>query len=428
MTIIKNLVGRQILDSRGNPTVEVDVILSDNSFGRASVPSGASTGKHESLELRDKDKKFNGYGVERAINNINTEIYDILQGRSPFDQKSIDSDLIELDGTENKKILGANAILGVSLAVCRAASNSLKIPLWRYIGGINSNCLPVPMMNIINGGAHANNGLDIQEFMIMPVGFGNFNDAMRSGVEIFHSLKFLLNKKGFSTSVGDEGGFAPEIKDPEEAMNLICEAIEKAKYQVGKQIFFAIDAAASEFFVKGKYFLKHKNIGLNSDELMSYWIDLVDKFPILSIEDPFHEDDYTGFINLQNEVGKRLQIVGDDLFVTSTKRLHEGIKNNIGNSILIKLNQVGSLSETLETINLAKKNNFNTIISHRSGETEDNFIADLAVATNAGQIKTGSVSRSDRNSKYNQLFRIEEELGNNAVYYGDEILKKTNKG
>ena len=424
MTIITDIIGRQILDSRGNPTVEVDVILSDGSVGRASVPSGASKGKHESLELRDNTEKFNGLGVEIAVNNINTEIHDVLEGRSPFDQRSVDFDLIELDGTENKSRLGANAILGVSLAVCKAASKSLKIPLWRYIGGINSNYLPVPMMNVINGGAHANNGLDIQEFMIMPVGFNSFKECLTCGVEIFHSLRVLLDKNGYSTSVGDEGGFAPELKDSEQAINLICEAIELTKYQVGKHVYFAIDAAANEFFNKGEYIFRDKKKGLSSDELLKYWVNLVDQFPILSIEDPFHEDDVSGFINLNNEVGKKIQIVGDDLFVTSSQRLSEGIKKNAGNSILIKLNQVGSLSETLDTIDLAKKNDFNTIISHRSGETEDNFIANLAVACNSGQIKTGSVSRSDRNSKYNQLLRIEEELGDNAIFCGNQILNK----
>ena len=424
MTIITDIIGRQILDSRGNPTVEVDVILSDGSVGRASVPSGASKGKYESLELRDNTETFNGLGVEIAVNNINTEIHDVLEGRSPFDQRSVDFDLIELDGTENKSRLGANAILGVSLAVCKAASKSLKIPLWRYIGGINSNYLPVPMMNVINGGAHANNGLDIQEFMIMPVGFNSFKESLTCGVEIFHSLRVLLDKNGYSTSVGDEGGFAPELKDSEQAINLICEAIELTKYQVGKHVYFAIDAAANEFFNKGEYIFRDKKKGLSSDELLKYWVNLVDQFPILSIEDPFHEDDVSGFINLNNEVGKKIQIVGDDLFVTSSERLSEGIKKNAGNSILIKLNQVGSLSETLDTIDLAKKNDFNTIISHRSGETEDNFIANLAVACNSGQIKTGSVSRSDRNSKYNQLLRIEEELGDNAIFCGNQILNK----
>ena len=424
MTIITDIIGRQILDSRGNPTVEVDVILSDGSVGRASVPSGASKGKHESLELRDNTEKFNGLGVEIAVNNINTEIHDVLEGRSPFDQRSVDFDLVELDGTENKSRLGANAILGVSLAVCKAASKSLKIPLWRYIGGINSNYLPVPMMNVINGGAHANNGLDIQEFMIMPVGFNSFKECLTCGVEIFHSLRVLLDKNGYSTSVGDEGGFAPELKDSEQAINLICEAIELTKYQVGKHVYFAIDAAANEFFNKGEYIFRDKKKGLSSDELLKYWVNLVDQFPILSIEDPFHEDDVSGFINLNNEVGKKIQIVGDDLFVTSSQRLSEGIKKNAGNSILIKLNQVGSLSETLDTIDLAKKNDFNTIISHRSGETEDNFIANLAVACNSGQIKTGSVSRSDRNSKYNQLIRIEEELSDNAIFCGNQILNK----
>ncbi len=424
MTVISDIISRQILDSRGNPTVEVDVILSDGSMGRSAVPSGASTGKYEALELRDKSKSFNGLSVSKALNNIDTEISDILLGRSPFDQSSIDMDLIDLDGTNNKKRLGANAILGVSLAVCSAAAKSMNQPIWQYLGGINVHNLPVPMMNIINGGAHANNNLELQEIMIMPVGFLNFKSALRAGVEIFHSLKSVLQDSGLSTSIGDEGGFAPEIDDVEDAINMICRATEKTKYKIGSDIFFAIDAAASEFFKSKKYVFKSSNKIMSSDDLTNYWVKLVDKYPILSIEDPFHEDDFTSFINLQNCIGHRVQIVGDDLFVTSKKKLLDGIQKKAGNAILIKLNQVGTLTETLETINLAKDNNFNTIISHRSGETEDNFIADLSVGVNAGQIKTGSVSRSDRNAKYNQLLRIEEFLGNNGVYVGNQILNK----
>ena len=427
MLIISDIISRQILDSRGNPTVEVDVVLSDGAIGRSSVPSGASKGKYEAIELRDNSNSYHGLSVDKALNNINTEISDILIGRSPFEQRSIDLDMIELDGTKNKKRLGANAMLGVSQAVCKASANSMKIPLWRYLGGINGNTLPVPMMNIINGGVHASNGLDFQEIMIMPVDFNTFTDALRAGVEIFHSLKALLIDKGFSTNVGDEGGFAPEIDNAEDAMNLICKAIDRTNYKIGKDIFFAIDAAASEFYINKKYIFKNSKISMDTNGLLTYWINLIKKFPILSIEDPFHEEDVIGFINLEKKVGNNVQIVGDDLFVTSSKKLLDGINKKAGNSILIKLNQAGTLTETLETVNLAKKNNFNTIISHRSGETEDTFISDFSVGVNSGQIKTGSVSRSDRNCKYNQLIRIEEELGQDANYYGKEILKLINR-
>jgi len=427
LLIISDIISRQILDSRGNPTVEVDVVLSDGAIGRSSVPSGASKGKYEAIELRDNSNSYHGLSVDKALNNINTEISDILIGRSPFEQRSIDLDMIELDGTKNKKRLGANAMLGVSQAVCKASANSMKIPLWRYLGGINGNTLPVPMMNIINGGVHASNGLDFQEIMIMPVGFNTFTNALRAGVEIFHSLKALLIDKGFSTNVGDEGGFAPEIDNAEDAMNLICKAIDRTDYQIGKDIFFAIDAAASEFYINKKYIFKNSKISMDTNGLLTYWINLIKKFPILSIEDPFHEEDVIGFINLEKKVGNNVQIVGDDLFVTSSKKLLDGINKKAGNSILIKLNQAGTLTETLETVNLAKKNNFNTIISHRSGETEDTFISDFSVGVNSGQIKTGSVSRSDRNCKYNQLIRIEEELGQDANYYGKEILKLINR-
>ncbi len=428
MTVITDVVGRQIFDSRGNPTVEVDVILSNGCLGRASVPSGASTGKYEALELRDNTDDFLGLGVSRAVNNINTEIFDILSGRSPFDQYLIDHDMIELDGTLNKSRLGANAILGVSLAVCKAAALASNTPVWKLIGGFNANYLPVPLMNIFNGGAHANNGLNIQEFMIMPVGFQRFQDALKSGFEIFHSLKKLLDNKGLSTTVGDEGGFAPEINDPIKVLNLISEAIEKAGYKLGEEIFFALDVAASEFYVNGKYHFSKNEKFLTTDELCDYWVNLVNSFPILSIEDPFSEDDIIGFVKLQKKIGKKVQIVGDDLFVTSVEKLLNGIKQNAGNSILIKLNQIGTLTETLETIKVAKKHNFNNIISHRSGETCDTFIADLSVGSNVGQIKAGSLSRSDRVSKYNQLIRIERQLDDNAFYCGDYILSKIIKG
>jgi enolase len=428
MVTILDVKGRQILDSRGNPTIEVDVILSDGSIGRAAVPSGASTGKYEAVELRDKDKKnYNGMGVKQAIKNVNTEIFDILSGRDPFDQKHIDSDMIELDGTDNKSRLGANAILGVSMAVARSAANSLQLPLWKYIGGIRANTLPLPMMNIINGGAHANNGLDFQECMIMPIGFSSFAEALRAGTEIFSNLKQLLSKKGFSNAVGDEGGFAPEINNLKDALLFISEAIEISNYTLGKDIFIAIDAAASELFKDGMYHLKGENKILNTDELIDYWVSICKEFPIVSIEDPFDENDWDGFIKITNLIGNKVQIVGDDLFVTNKDKLSLGIDKKAGNSILIKLNQIGTLSETIETMELAKAAGFGVIVSHRSGETEDVFISDLSVALNAGQIKTGSLSRTDRTSKYNQLTRIEESLSMDAYYYGQDFFKNFKK-
>ena len=419
MVTILDIKGRQILDSRGNPTIEVDVFLSDGSMGRAAVPSGASTGKYEAVELRDKDKAiYNGMGVKQAIKNVNTEIFDILSGRDPFDQKNIDSDMIELDGTDNKSRLGANAILGVSMAVARSAACSLQLPLWKYIGGIRANTLPLPMMNIINGGAHANNGLDFQECMIMPIGFSTFSEALRAGTEIFVNLKNLLSKKGFSNAVGDEGGFAPEINNLKEALLFISEAIEISDYTLGKDIFIAIDAAASELFKDGMYHIKGENKILNTDELADYWVNICEEFPIVSIEDPFDENDWDGFKKITNLIGDKVQIVGDDVFVTNKDKLSLGIDKKAGNSILIKLNQIGTLSETIETMELAKTAGFGVIVSHRSGETEDVFISDLSVALNAGQIKTGSLSRSDRLAKYNRLLRIEEELGDEATYPG----------
>ena len=428
MITILDIKGRQILDSRGNPTIEVDVFLSDGSMGRAAVPSGASTGKYEAVELRDKDKAiYNGMGVKQAIKNVNTEIFDILSGRDPFDQKNIDSDMIELDGTDNKSRLGANAILGVSMAVARSAACSLQLPLWKYIGGIRANTLPLPMMNIINGGAHANNGLDFQECMIMPIGFSTFSEALRAGTEIFVNLKNLLSKKGFSNAVGDEGGFAPEINNLKEALLFISEAIEISDYTLGKDIFIAIDAAASELFKDGMYHIKGENKILNTDELADYWVNICEEFPIVSIEDPFDENDWDGFKKITNLIGDKVQIVGDDVFVTNKDKLSLGIDKKAGNSILIKLNQIGTLSETIETMELAKTAGFGVIVSHRSGETEDVFISDLSVALNAGQIKTGSLSRSDRTSKYNQLIRIEELLGSDGYYYGKDFFKNFKK-
>ena len=423
MVYIEDVQARQILDSRGNPTLEVDVRLSDGSIGRAAVPSGASTGKYEAYELRDKKSNlYNGYGVSKAVENVNVEIFNTFSGRNPLEQKSIDYDLIELDNTKNKSRLGANAMLGFSMAVARASANFKGLPLWHYIGGIRANTLPVPMMNIINGGAHANNGLDFQECMIMPIGFSTFSEALRAGVEIFQSLKNILSENSLSTAVGDEGGFAPNISNLEEALSYISRAIEKSGYKLGEEIFISIDAAASELYKKGFYHLSGENKKLNTDELFKYWEGICKKFPIVSIEDPFDENDWDGFNELTKVLGNKLQVVGDDLFVTNKKRLLKGIKENSGNAILIKLNQIGTVSETLETIELAKNYNFGVIVSHRSGETEDVFISDLSVALNAGQIKTGSLSRSDRTAKYNQLLRIEETLGDNAHYYGKDFF------
>ena len=423
MVYIEDVQARQILDSRGNPTLEVDVKLSDGSVGRAAVPSGASTGKYEAYELRDKKSHlYNGYGVSKAVENVNVEIFNTFSGRNPLEQKNIDYDLIELDNTKNKSRLGANAMLGFSMAVARASANFKGLPLWHYIGGIRANTLPVPMMNIINGGAHANNGLDFQECMIMPIGFSTFSEALRAGVEIFQSLKNILLENSLSTAVGDEGGFAPNISNLEEALSYISRAIEKSGYKLGEEIFISIDAAASELYKKGFYHLSGENKKLNTDELFKYWEGICKKFPIVSIEDPFDENDWDGFNELTKVLGNKLQVVGDDLFVTNKKRLLKGIKENSGNAILIKLNQIGTVSETLETIELAKNYNFGVIVSHRSGETEDVFISDLSVALNAGQIKTGSLSRSDRTAKYNQLLRIEEALGDNAHYYGKDFF------
>ncbi|MDA9165370.1 phosphopyruvate hydratase [Alphaproteobacteria bacterium] len=419
MVYISDIHARQILDSRGNPTVEVDVSLSDGIIGRAAVPSGASTGEYEAYELRDGNNSlYRGLSVLNALSNVNIDISNTFSGRNPFEQNKIDQDLIELDGTNNKNKLGANAMLGFSMAVAKSAALSLNVPLYQYLGGIRSNTLPVPMMNIINGGAHANNGLDFQECMIMPIGFSNFSDALRAGTEVFHNLKQILSDKGYSVAVGDEGGFAPDVNNLDDALANISDAIEKSGYKLGEQIYIAIDAAASELFDGQNYFLKGENKKLNTDQLVKYWEDLCKKFPVISIEDPFDENDWNGFKELTKKIGKNVQIVGDDLFVTNKNRLLTGIKNNSANSILIKLNQIGTLSETIETIELAKNSQFGVIVSHRSGETEDVFISDLSVGLNAGQIKTGSVSRTDRTAKYNQLIRIEEMLGSDAKYFG----------
>ena len=423
MSKIKKIHGRQIFDSRGNPTIEVDITLEDGSFGRASVPSGASTGAYEAYELRDGAKALSGKTVLKAVNGINTEINDLLCGMEACEQEAIDNRMIDLDSTKNKSRLGANAILVVSLALSRAQANSEGKPLYEYLNSSDSYILPVPMMNLINGGAHSNNSLFIQEFMIMPISSETFNQAIITGSEIFHSLKNLLENDGFSTNVGDEGGVAPDLKTSEEALSYLCKAIEKAGYKLEEDIVFALDIAASELYKDGQYFLSNDNAS-SSEDLIDMWEELTNKYPIFSIEDPLHEDDWSGWINLNERIGKKTQIVGDDLFVTNPERLKMGIEKNAANSILIKVNQIGTITETLETINIAKNNKYSCVISHRSGETEDTFIADLSVATNSGQIKTGSMTRSDRVAKYNQLIRIESNLQNNSSYAGKSILKK----
>lgn len=416
---IIDIRAREVLDSRGNPTVETEVILDDGSVGRAIVPSGASTGKFEALELRDKDeKRYKGKGVLKAVRNVNEIIAPKLIGMNVFQQAEIDRQMLELDGTENKSKLGANAILSVSMAVARAAANYLGIPLYRYIGGVNSKVLPVPFMNVINGGKHADNNLDIQEFMIVPVGFDSFKEALRCGAEIFHTLKKLLHDEGHVTSVGDEGGFAPNLSSNEEAIKVLLKSIEKAGYKPGKDVFIALDCAASSFYDEEKKVYFIDNDEKSSEALLGYYEELVAKYPIVSIEDPFAEEDWEAFVKLTERIGDKVQIVGDDLYVTNINRLKKGIEMKATNSILIKLNQIGTVTETLDTIEYAKTRGLTCIISHRSGETEDTFIADLAVGTNSGMIKTGSLSRSERIAKYNRLLRIEEELGNVGEFKG----------
>lgn len=419
MSTILDVFAREILDSRGNPTVEVEVVLENGTIGRAAVPSGASTGQFEAVELRDNDKnRFGGKGVLKAVQNVNEIIAPELCGMDALDQVVIDKLLIELDGTSNKEHLGANAILGVSLAVARAAAEFLQVGLYKYIGGANPKVLPVPMMNILNGGKHADNNVDLQEFMIMPVGAKSFAQALQMGAETFHALKKVLGERGLSTAVGDEGGFAPNLASNEEAIKFIVEAIEKAGYTPGKDIFIALDAASSEFYNDGKYELKGENLEYDAANLVNYYSRLVEKYPIISIEDGMAEEDWEGWKLLTDALGNKVQLVGDDLFVTNTNRLKRGIEQGVANSILIKLNQIGTLTETLDAISMAERAKYTAIVSHRSGETEDTTIADLVVATNAGQIKTGAPSRTDRVAKYNQLLRIEEELGDTAVYLG----------
>ncbi len=423
MSFITDIIARQVLDSRGNPTVEVDVHTSEGISGRAAVPSGASTGKHEAVELRDGDKKkYQGKGVLKAISNVNDLIAEELYGKDVTDQQGIDNLMIEIDGTANKSKLGANAILAVSLATAKAAAQSVGMPLYRYIGGVNANTLPVPMMNILNGGAHADNKIDFQEFMVVPTGASSFSEGLRWGVEIFHTLKSVLKDKGFSTNVGDEGGFAPDIQSNEEAIEIVLKAIEKAGYKPGDQVNIAMDAASSEMF-KDKKYQFHKSDGkkLSSEEMVEYWVKWCKKYPIISIEDGMDEDDWKGWKMLTDALGSKVQLVGDDLFVTNVTRLEKGIKENIANGLLVKVNQIGTLTETIAAVTMAQRNRYNTIMSHRSGETEDTTIADLAVALNCGQIKTGSASRSDRMAKYNQLLRIEEELGEGAFFPGKSL-------
>ncbi len=423
MTAIVDIIGREILDSRGNPTVEVDVQLEDGAFGRAAVPSGASTGAHEAVELRDGDAtRYLGKGVIKAVDAVNTEIFDALGGMEAQDQRAIDTALINLDGTDNKQRLGANAILGVSMAVAKAAAESSALPLYRYLGGAAAHVLPVPMMNIINGGAHADNPIDIQEFMVMPVSADTVSDAVRMGAEIFHHLKKNLQSAGHNTNVGDEGGFAPNLKSADEALSFIMKSVEAAGYKPGSDVMLALDCAASEFYKDGKYELAGEGQSLDSEGMAKYLEGLVSKYPIISIEDGMHEDDWAGWRALTDLIGNKCQLVGDDLFVTNTERLSRGIESGVANSILVKVNQIGTLSETLDAVNMAQRAGYTAVISHRSGETEDATIADISVATNAGQIKTGSLSRSDRLAKYNQLIRIEAELGEVARFAGDTVV------
>ena len=424
MSIIEHIAGREVLDSRGNPTVEVEVILESGAIGRAIVPSGASTGAFEAVELRDGEARYGGKGVLDAVAHVDDEIYDALIGFDALDQRDIDRVLLEVDGTDNKATLGANAILGTSLAVARAAADELAMPLYRYVGGVNAHVLPVPMMNVLNGGEHADNNVDLQEFMIMPVGAASFSEALRWGAETYHVLKKVLHDRSLSTAVGDEGGFAPDLASNEEAVVLLVEAIEKAGFTPGEDLAIALDPASSEFFRDGRYVLAGEGRSLTPAEMAAYYADLVDRYPIVSIEDGMAEEDWDGWRLLTDAVGDRCQLVGDDLFVTNVERLARGIEAGVANSILVKVNQIGSLTETLETVALATRSGYTSVMSHRSGETEDTTIADLAVATNCGQIKTGAPARSDRVAKYNQLLRIEDDLGEAAAYRGGDALAR----
>ncbi len=424
MTTIIDVLAREVLDSRGNPTVEAEVILEGGATGRAMVPSGASTGSHEALELRDGGPRYVGKGVQKAVQMVREVIAEEIVGLDATDQGAVDRIMLDLDGTENKSKLGGNSILAVSLATARAAAEAYGMPLYRYLGGVNAKVLPVPLMNVINGGSHADNAVDFQEFMVVPVGFSSFREGLRAGVETFHALKKVLSNKGYNTNVGDEGGFAPDLKSNREALDLLLSAIEKAGYTPGDQIAIALDPATSELYKDGKYVLEAEGKTLSSEEMVAYWADWVNNYPIVSLEDGLFEDDWAGWKLLTDTLGAKTQLVGDDLFVTNPKRLQRGIDEGVGNSILVKVNQIGSLTETLDAIELAHKAGYTAIISHRSGETEDSTIADLAVATNAGQIKTGSASRSDRLAKYNQLLRLEEALGSSATYLGRKAFKR----
>jgi enolase len=424
MTTIIDVLAREVLDSRGNPTVEAEVILEGGATGRAMVPSGASTGSHEALELRDGGPRYVGKGVQKAVQMVREVIAEEIVGLDATDQGAVDRIMLDLDGTENKSKLGGNSILAVSLATARAAAEAYGMPLYRYLGGVNAKVLPVPLMNVINGGSHADNAVDFQEFMVVPVGFSSFREGLRAGVETFHALKKVLSSKGYNTNVGDEGGFAPDLKSNREALDLLLQAIEKAGYTPGDQIAIALDPATSELYKDGKYVLESEGKSLSSEEMVAFWADWVNNYPIVSLEDGLFEDDWAGWKLLTDTLGAKTQLVGDDLFVTNPKRLQRGIDEGVGNSILVKVNQIGSLTETLDAIELAHKAGYTAIISHRSGETEDSTIADLAVATNAGQIKTGSASRSDRLAKYNQLLRLEEALGSSATYMGRKAFKR----
>jgi enolase len=424
VTAIIDIIGREILDSRGNPTVEVDVILEDGSMGRAAVPSGASTGAHEAVELRDGDSRYLGKGVQRAVEAVNGEIFEALAGIDGESQMRVDQILIDLDGTANKSRLGANAILGVSLAVAKASADSSALPLYRYVGGASAHVLPVPMMNIINGGAHADNPIDFQEFMIMPVGAPTFSEGLRMGAEVFHTLKKMLKDAGHNTNVGDEGGFAPNLASAKEGLDFVLHAIEKAGYKPGEEIYLALDCASTEFFKNDVYDLSGEGRKLSPNDMASYLTELAGAYPIISIEDGMSEDDWAGWKTLTEKIGATCQLVGDDLFVTNSERLRQGIEQGVANSILVKVNQIGTLTETLDAVSVAHRAGYTAVMSHRSGETEDSTIADLSVAVNCGQIKTGSLARSDRTAKYNQLLRIEEELGDQAVYAGRSILRR----
>jgi enolase len=422
MSEIELVVGREVIDSRGNPTVEVEVLLESGAQGRAIVPSGASTGEHEAVELRDGGTRFGGKGVLNAVNNVNRDIAEVMRGMDALDQRLVDAELLALDGTENKSRLGANAILGTSLAVAKAAAAEMEVPLYRHVGGTNAHVLPLPMMNVLNGGVHADNTVDFQEFMIMPVGAASYREALRWGVETYHALKDVLKSRKLSTGVGDEGGFAPDLATNEDAIKLLLEAIEKAGYTAGDDISIAMDPAVSELYHDGAYHLEGEGRVMSSSELVDYWIDLCNRYPIVSIEDGLDQDDWEGWALLTQRLGDRVQLVGDDLFVTNVARLQEGIERSVANSILVKVNQIGSLSETLDTVGLATRRGYTSVMSHRSGETEDTTIADLAVATNCGQIKTGAPARSDRVAKFNQLLRIEDDLGEAAEFWGGRAL------